>query len=182
MPSCVGDFFISFSELENPLIYVHTGRRSERSLYIVERAQSMHGLTRGEMLQMYCRDQRGVCVPYQEKDLRYGITQGYLWKEGAGQVMKGGVLHRGLVGASKRGRGRGGVGGWKKGRRQAVVRSREQGEAGRPTQAQKRSRESPARMEKRAQQRERPVTPTQALRPAPDISKKMRPKNRDKEG
>ena len=34
---------------------------------------------------------------------------GQLWKEGAGQVMKEGVLHRGPVGASKRGRARVGV-------------------------------------------------------------------------
>ena len=162
--------------------YVYTGRRSERSPYIAERAQSMHGLTRGEMLQMYYKDRRGVCVPYQEKDLQYDITQGYLRKQGAGRVIKEGVLHRGPVGASKRGRAGGGGGGQKKSRRQAAALSQEQGEAVRPTQAQKRSRESPARMEKRARQRERPAAPIQAPRPAPDISKKMRPKNGDKEG
>ena len=97
-------------------------------------------------------------------------------------MMKEGVLHRGQVGASKRGRAGVGVGGRKKSRRQAAVPPREQGVAVRPTQAQKRSRESPARMEKRARQRERPVTPTQAPRPAPGISKKIRPKNGDKEG
>ena len=53
------------------------------------------------MLRMYYKDRRGVCVPYQEKDPRYDITQGYLRKEGAGQVMKEGVLHRGQAGASK---------------------------------------------------------------------------------
>ena len=162
--------------------YVYTGRRSERSPYIAERAQSMHGLTEGEMLQRSYKDRRGVCVPYQEKDLRYDITQGYLRKEGAGQVMKEGVLHRGQVGASKRGRAGVGVGGRKKSRRQTAVLSREQNEAVRPTQAQKRNRESPARMEKRARQRERLATPVQAPRPAPDIGKKMRPKNGDKEG
>ena len=162
--------------------YVYTGRRSERSPYIAERAQSMHGLTEGEMLQRSYKDRRGVCVPYQEKDLRCDVTQGYLRKEGAGQVRKEGVLHRGPVGASKRGRAGAGGGGQKKSRRQAAVQSGEQGEAARPTQAQKRSRESPARMEKRARQRERPAAPIQAPRPAPDISKKMRPKNGDKEG
>ena len=67
--------------------------------------ESMRSLQvrRGEMLQVHCRDRRGAYVPYQEKDLRCDITQGYLRKEGASQVMKGGVLHRGLVGASKRG-------------------------------------------------------------------------------
>ena len=64
------------------------------------------------MLQRSYKDRRGVCVPYQEKDLRYDVTQGYLRKEGAGQVRKEGVLHRGLVGASKRGWARVGVGGW----------------------------------------------------------------------
>ena len=131
---------------------------------------------------MYCKDRRGVLVPDQEEDLRCNITQGYLRKEGAGRVMKGGVLHRGPVGASNRGRAGVGVGGRKKGRRQAAVLPRVKGEAGRPTQAQKKSRESPARMEKRARQRERPAAPIQAPRPAPDISKKMRPKNGDKEG
>ena len=63
-----------------------------------------------------------------------------------------------------------------------VVLSREQGEAGRPTQAQKRSRKSPERKEKRARQRERPVTPTQAPRPAPGISRRTLPTNGDKEG
>ena len=65
------------------------------------------------MLQMYHKDWRGVCVPYQERDLRCDITSCrgfYLQKEGAGQVMKGGVLHRGPVGASKRGQGGVGVG------------------------------------------------------------------------
>ena len=52
---------------------------------------------------MYYKDRRGVCVPYQEKDLQYDITQGYLRKQGAGRVIKEGVLHRGPVGASKRG-------------------------------------------------------------------------------
>ena len=99
------------------------------------------------MLRMYYKDRRRVCAPYQEKDLRYDITQGYLRKEGAGQVTKEGVLHRGAVGASKRGRAGVGVG-WKKSRRQAAVLPWEQGEAVRPTQAQWRSRESPARMEK----------------------------------
>ena len=51
----------------------------------------MHGLTRGEMLRMYCKDRRGVCVPYQEKNPRYDITQGYLRKGGAGQVRKEGA-------------------------------------------------------------------------------------------
>ena len=58
---------------------------------------------------MYYKDRRGICLPYQEKDLRYDTTQGYLQKEGAGQGMKEGVLHRGPVGASKRGRARVGV-------------------------------------------------------------------------
>ena len=72
------------------------------------------------------------------------------------------MLHRGPVGASKRGRGGVGVGGRKKGRRQAAVLPQDQGKAGQPTQARKRSRESPARMEKRARQWERPVTLTHA--------------------
>ena len=121
-------------------------------------------------------------MPCQEKDLRYDITQGYLQKEGAGQVGKEGVLHRGMVGASKRGRAGVGGGGRKKSRRQAAVPSGEQGGAVRLTQVQKGSRESPARMEKRARQRERPAAPIQAPRPAPGISKKTRPKNGDKEG
>ena len=53
------------------------------------------------MLQMYYKDRRGVCVPYQEKDLRYDITQGYLQKEGAGQVRRDCVLHRGMVGTQR---------------------------------------------------------------------------------
>ena len=70
-------------------------KRAERSPYIAERAQGMHNLTRDEMLQRSHKDRRGVCVPYQEKDLRYDVTQGYLRKEGAGQVRTEGVLHRG---------------------------------------------------------------------------------------
>ena len=50
---------------------------------------------------MYYKDRRGVCVPYQEKDPRYDITQGYLQKEGAGQVIQEGALHRGPVGAGR---------------------------------------------------------------------------------
>ena len=63
-------------------IYMYTGKRSARSVYIAERAQSMHGLTRGEMLQMYYKDRNGVRAPYQERDMRYDIAQGYLQKEG----------------------------------------------------------------------------------------------------
>ena len=44
-----------------------------------------------------------------------------------GQVMKGAVLHRGPVGASKRGRAGVGVGGQKKGRKQVAVQPQEQG-------------------------------------------------------
>jgi hypothetical protein len=71
---------------------------------------------------------------------------------------------------------------WSRGRRQAVTLPLDQGKAGRPTQTRKRSRESPAMTMRRTQQQEHLVTPTQAPRPAPDISKKMRPKNGDKEG
>ena len=162
--------------------YVYTGKRSERSPYIAERAQSMHNLTRNEMLQRSYKDRRGVCVPYQERDLRYDVAHGYLRQEGGDQASKGGVLHRGPVGTRKRGRDGAEGEGRKRGRRQAVALPRDQGKAGRPTQTRKRSRESPARMTRRTQQREHPVTPTQAPRPAPDISKKMRPKNGDKEG
>ena len=40
---------------------VDTRRRSERSPYIAERAQSMHGLTRGEMLKMYYKNELQGC-------------------------------------------------------------------------------------------------------------------------
>ena len=81
-----------------------------------------------------------------------------------------------------RGRGRAGVGGRKRGKRQAAAPPQDQYQAGRPTQAKKRGRESPVRTEKRARQWECLVTSTQVPRPAPDISKKMGPKNREKEG
>ena len=99
-------------------------------------------------------------------------------------MSKGGVLHRGPVGTRKRGRDWAEVGGRKirRGQRQAVALPQDQDKAGRPTQTQKRSRESPARMARRTWQREHTVTPTQAPRPAPDISRKMRPKDGDKEG
>ena len=43
--------------------YAYTGKRSERSLYIAERAQSMHNLTRDEMLQSSYEDRREyVCL------------------------------------------------------------------------------------------------------------------------
>ena len=121
-------------------------------------------------------------MPYQERDMRYDAAHGYLRQEGGDQASKGGVLHRGPVGTRKGGWGGAEVGGPKRGRGQAVAPPRDQDKAGRPTQTRKRSRESPARMTRRTQQREHPVTPTQAPRPAPDISKKMRPKNGDKEG
>ena len=50
----------------------------------------MHGLTRGEMLQMYYKDRsvvQYVHVPYQEKDLRYDTAQGYLQRGGGDQVV-----------------------------------------------------------------------------------------------
>jgi hypothetical protein len=70
-----------------PERYVYTGKKSARSPYIAERAQSMHGCTRGEMLQMYYKDRNGlgVCVLYQERDMQYDVAQGYLQKEGGSQ-------------------------------------------------------------------------------------------------
>ena len=65
----------------------------------------MHGLTRGEMLQMCHKDRNGVHVPYQERDMRYGITQGYLRKGGGGLVAQRGALHREPVGTGRRGVG-----------------------------------------------------------------------------
>ena len=161
--------------------YVYTGKKSARSPYIAERAQSMHGCTRGEMLQMYCKDRNGVCVLYQERDMQYDVAQGYLQKEGGSQMAKMGVPRRGPVG-SKRGRDGAGVGGRKRGKRQAAAPPQDRHQAERLTQAKKRGRESPVRTEKRARQWECLVTSTRVPRPAPDISKKMRPKNGDKEG
>ena len=114
--------------------------------------------------------------------MRYDITQGYLRREEGGLVAQRGALRRELVGAGKRGRGGAETGGPKKGRRQVAVIPREQSRAELPTQARKRGRESPARAEKRARQRECPVTSTQTPRPAPGIGKEMRPKNGDREG
>ena len=82
--------------------YVYTGKGSERSPYIAERARSMHNLTRDKVLQKSYTDRRGVCVPYQERDLRYDVAHGYLRQEGGDQVSKGSVLHRGPVGTRKR--------------------------------------------------------------------------------
>ena len=50
--------------------YVYTGRRSERSPYIAERAQSMHGLrlTRGQMLRMF------VCLFVWFYGLRWSVV------------------------------------------------------------------------------------------------------------
>ena len=104
----------------------------------------MHGVDMC-ILQMH-----GVHVPYQERDMRYNITQGYLRKEGGGLVAQRGALHRKPVGTGKRGWDGAGVGGPMKGRRQAAAIPREQSRAEWPTQARKRGRESPARAEKRA--------------------------------
>ena len=136
------------------------------------------------MLQMYCKDRNGVRVLYQERDMQYDVAQaqGYLRKEGGSRMAKMGVPCRGPVGTSKRGRDGAGVGGRKRGKRQAAAPPQDQYQAGRPTQAKKRGREGPVRTEKRARQRKCLVTSTQVPRPAPDISKKMRPKNGDKEG
>jgi hypothetical protein len=164
-----------------PERYVYTGKKSVRSLHIAERAQSMHGCTRGEMLQMYYKDRNGVCVLYQERDMQYDAAQGYLQKEGGSQMAKMGVPRRGPVG-STRGRDGAVVGGWKRGKRQAAAPPQDRHQAERPAQAKKRGRESPVRTEKRARQWECLVTSTRVPRPAPDISKTMRPKSGDKEG
>ena len=133
-------------------------------------------------MQMYYKDRNGVRVLYQERDMRYDVTQRYLQKEGGSQMAKMGVPCRGPVGTSKRGRDGAGVGGRKRGKRQAAAPPQDRHQAERLTQAKKRGRESPVRTEKRARQWECLVTSTRVPRPAPDISKKMRPKNGDKEG
>ena len=100
-------------------------------------------------------------MPYQERDIRYDVAHGYLRQEGVDQASKGGVLHRGPVGMARRHKKEGRDGaegeGRKRGRGQAAALPRDQGKAGRPTQTRKRSRESPARMTRRTQQREHPV-------------------------
>ena len=89
--------------LEVQVRYAYTGKRSERSLYIAERAQSIHSLTRSGVLQMYYKDQNGACVPYQERNLRYDFAKGYLRQEGGSQVGKGGAMHRGRWGLARGG-------------------------------------------------------------------------------
>ena len=96
-------------------------------------------------------------------------------------MAKMGVPRRGPVG-SKRGRDGAGMGGRKRGKRQAAAPPQDRHQAGRLTQAKKRGRESPARTGKRARQWECLVTPTRVPRPAPDISQAIGPKNGDKEG
>ena len=103
----------------------------------------MHNLARNEMLQRSYKDRRGVCVPYQERDLRYDVAHGYLRQEGGDQASKGGVLHRGPVGTRKRGRDGAEGEGRKRGRRQAVALPQDQGKAGRPTQTRKKEQGEP---------------------------------------
>ena len=55
----------------------------------------MHDLTRDKVLQRSHKNRRGVCVPYQERDLQYVVTHGYLRQKGGEQVSEGGVVHRG---------------------------------------------------------------------------------------
>ena len=100
----IGDVFAGVLGLH--VRYVYTGKRSERSLYIAERAQSMHNLTRNEMLQRSYKDRRGVCVPYQERDLRYDVAHGCLRQEGGDQASKGVYCIRGPL-AQERGGGMG---------------------------------------------------------------------------
>ena len=92
-------------------------------------------------------------------------------------MAKVGVPRRGPVG-SKRGRDGAGVGGRKRGKRQAAAPPQDRYQAERSTQAKKGGREGPVWTEKRARQWECLVTSTRVLRPAPD----MTPKCRDKEG
>ena len=121
-------------------------------------------------------------MPYQERGIWYDITQGYLQEEGGGQVVRRGVLHRGPVGASKRGWDVAWVGG-----------SEERQEAGSSTTSgSEPGRVAHSDVEKgqggHGKDRETNMTAgapgpsTQAPRQVPGISKKMRPKNGDKEG
>ena len=103
----------------------------------------MHNLTRNEMLQRSYKDRRGVCVPYQERDIRYDVAHGYLRQEGGDQASKGGVLHRGPVGTRKRGRDGAEGEGRKRGRGQAAALPRDQGKAGRPTQTREKEQGEP---------------------------------------
>ena len=128
-------------------------------------------------MQRYYKGGSGTCVPDQVNDLRHGVTQGYLQGVGGDQVVKGGVLHRGSVGSSKRARGKRLEGSRNGGRSQAVLLLPQgQGRVERPTHVRIRGGESPARMEKQGRARGSPVRLTKALRPAPGISKKTRPK------
>ena len=58
---------------------------------------------------MYYKDRNGVHVPYQERDMGYDITQGYLQKEGGGLPSSRGVHYVGSRWVLARG-GRAGLG------------------------------------------------------------------------
>ena len=65
------------------LRYEYTGKRSERSAYIAERAKLAHGLTQAEVLQLQYPGREGLMLRYKEEDLRYDMDHGYLRKRGA---------------------------------------------------------------------------------------------------
>ena len=164
--------------------YRYTNKKSERSPYIAERAKLAHNLTEREILQLQYQNRAGVTVPYQKSDLRYDTQQGYL------QITSGGRAEGGRAPPERRT-----VTGTQP-RREAKGRSKNRA-AGRLTAESARtsgsspgssSRERQGDSTTQPQQRPRTrrqahqATHTEAQRPAPDISKKMRPKNGDKEG
>ena len=52
---------------QGTLRYEYTGKRSERSAYIAERAKLAHGLTQAEVLQLQYPGREGLMLAYNEK-------------------------------------------------------------------------------------------------------------------
>ena len=162
--------------------YRYTNKKSERSPYIAERAKLAHNLTEREILQLQYQNREGATVPYQKSDLRYDTQQGYLQITGGSQLEGGRAPTERRTGTQPRGEA--------KGRSKNRAAGRLTAESARTSGSSPGSSSRERQGDSTTQPQQRPrtrrqahqATHTEAQRPAPDISKKMRPKNGDKEG
>ena len=162
--------------------YRYTNKKSERSPYIAERAKLAHNLTEREILQLQYQNREGATVPYQKSDLRYDTQQGYLQITGGSQLEGGRAPTERRTGTQPRREAKDGSKNRAAGRLTAESARTSRSSPGSSSGERQGHSTTQPQQRPRTRRQAHQATHTEAQRPAPDISKKMRPKNGDKEG
>ena len=146
------------------------------------RAKLAHNLTEREILQLQYQNREGATVPYQKSDLRYDTQQGYLQITGSRQLEGGRAPTERRTGTQPRREAKDGSKNRAAGRLTAESARTPRSSPGSSSGERQGHSTTQPQQRPRTRRQAHQATHTEAQRPAPDISKKMRPKNGDKEG